>query len=224
MRTMTRKYPVRQPKQLLLTAFGDLLILDHLEGEEEATTTDTTSVLWQLPRVSRITPLLSLAESREAHAWTSLNATTSSQPQLILEQPHIGGVALVPQEWLKLYVTMEIGKVVLATLSLEKDDDQEPQSEILLDYSAYASQPGPVVVDDEGRLYLAVDHGILVVEAPLTGSAKIVGHVSMPNISDPFVSMTLGEDRFLYLATAKSLYRLKMRNKPMKMPINLVIK
>jgi hypothetical protein len=240
----TLRYPVQQPRQLLMTAFGDLLILDRHEErtyteeeEDEArtTTTTTTDVLWQLSRVSRIPPLLSLAESREAHAWTSLNTTSASgssttphqPPQLILQQSKIGGVALVPQEWLKLYVTMEVavGKVVLATLSLDKeDDDQEAQSKILLDYSQYSSQAGSVVVDEKGRLYLAVDQGILIVEGPPTSAAKIVGHITMPNVTDPIVSMTLGEDRFLYLATAESLYRMRMRHKPMAMPINLVIK
>ncbi len=203
--------PLRQPRQLLLTAFGDLIILDHSVQLNES------SRLWQLPQVPKIPPVLSLAESRQAHSWTSTNYTAN----LILEQSRIGGVALVPKEWLKLYVTMTItSKVVLATLS-QGDDEEEPrQSQILLDYSDYASQPGPVIVDNKGRLYLAVDQGILVVEAPNT----VVGHLTMSNITDPIVSMTLGEDRFLYVATAGALYRMKMRIGPMEFPTNLVVK
>ena len=222
--------PIRQPRQLLLTAFGDLIVLDDavLETENEngqvtetkALSASTVDQLWQLPQVTKIPPLLSLAQSRQAHSWTSTNHTI----HLMLQQTKIGGVALVPKEWLKLYVTMTASsRVVLATLALgDNDDEDEPrqQSQILFDYTDYASQPGPIIVDNKGRLYLAVDNGILVVETP----NKVLGRVTMTNVTDPIVSMTLGEDRFLYIATKDALYRLKTRNGPMEFPKNLVVK
>jgi hypothetical protein len=214
-------YGVQAPKQLLLTAFGDLIILDSrtttIDEEGGTSSTTTTNTLWQLPQVSRIPPLTSLAESRQAHSWSSL--PTAPALQLVLEQPRIGGVAMVPKEWLELYVTMTVNdKTMLAILSLG-DEDTPRQSRLLMDYSQYTSGPGPVLVDEAGRLYLAVDHGILVVQPP----NKVLGRVSTPNITDPILSLTMGEDRFLYIATSEALYRMKTRAKALEMPTNLVI-
>ena len=226
-------YPVQAPQQLLLTAFGDLIILDSrtttttsasTNEEEESESVKTTHILWQLPQVSTIPPLASLAESRDAHSWSSLPPASNHTviPQLVLEQSRIGGVTLVPNEWLELYVTMSIGEkqtAVLGILSLG-DDDTPRQSRILMDYSQYARVPGPVTVDEAGRLYLAVDSGLLVVHPP----NKIVGIIRMPSITDPIMSLTMGEDRFLYIATKIALYRMKTRVKPLEMPTNLVIR
>jgi hypothetical protein len=126
---------------------------------------------------------------------------------------------MVPKEWLELYVTMTVNdKTMLAILSLG-DEDTPRQSRLLMDYSQYTSGPGPVLVDEAGRLYLAVDHGILVVQPP----NKVLGRVSTPNITDPILSLTMGEDRFLYIATSEALYRMKTRAKALEMPTNLVI-
>jgi len=267
-------YQVQAPTQLFLTAFGDLIILDShtstttstttLDDEEEKieTSVETKQILWHLPQVSKISPLKSLTESREAHFWTSLpspppsTTTTTTEakiptstnmniiPQRILEQSRIGGVISVPNEWTEIYVTMSMGDNYTAVLGIlpldvgeensndeEEDDDittttttttttnPQQQSRLLIDYSQYASVPGPIVVDDTGRLYLAIDGGFLVVEPP----NKIKGHIRLPDISDPIVSLTLGEDRFLYIATKWALYRMKTRVKPLVIPTNLVI-
>jgi hypothetical protein len=195
---------------------------DEGDKDQEATVASPTTVdqLWQLPQVTKIPPLVSLAQSRQAHSWTSTNHSM----HLMLQQTKIGGMALVPKEWLKLYVTMTASsRVVLATLALGDDDDEDKprqQSQILLDYTDYASQPGPIVVDNKDRLYLAVDQGILVVETP----NRVLGRVTLNNLTDPIVSMTLGEDRFLYIATKDALYRLKTKNGPMEFPKGLVVK
>jgi hypothetical protein len=227
-------YPVHAPKQLLLTAFGDLIILDShttttktsttTNEEEETETVKTTHILWQCPHVNTIPALESLAESRKAHSWSSLPSGSNHTivPQLVLEQSRIGGVTLVPNEWLEIYVTMSIGEkktAVLGILSLG-DDDTPRQSRILMDYSQYTKAPGPVTVDEAGRLYLAVDSGLLVVQPP----DKVLGTISMPNITDPILSLTIGDDRFLYIATKGALYRMKTRVKPLEIPTNLVIR
>lgn len=230
---------VRQPFQLLLTPFGDLMTLDTLQ--------DGGSCLWHLPQATHIPGLKSLAASREAHAWDSIN--TTAPPQMLLRASHLGGMALIPNEWLQLYVTMqqENGPVVVVSLSLESEDDDDGggddddddyddddyddqeeeirekkpkvrQSKIVLDYSNYASQPGAIEVDDKGNLYLIVDDGVLFVSS----AASVVAKVSVPGAS--FVDLTLGEDKFLYISTDVSLYRMRVRNGPVKIPTNLVLK
>jgi ligand-binding sensor domain-containing protein len=125
--------------------------------------------------------------------------------------------------------------IVVVTLSLddeEEDDDDddvqvsesipkatmERQSAIHLDYTRYAGEPGPIEVDEKGNMYLAVDNGILLVSS----SGSILGKISIPDIS--IVDMTLGEDRFLYVATESKLFRLRLQNKPLKVPTDLILK
>mmetsp|Transcript_21286 Transcript_21286/g.52450 ORF Transcript_21286/g.52450 Transcript_21286/m.52450 type:complete len:437 (+) Transcript_21286:225-1535(+) len=92
----------------------------------------------------------------------------------------------------------------------------ERQSSIYLDYSQHASKPGPIEVDEKGNLYLAVDDAILMVSP----TAGILGKISIPGLS--IVDMTLGEDRFLYLATETKLYRLRLRNKNLSIPTDMI--
>lgn len=239
---LTRR--LERPSKLLLTPFADLLVLDSSNGDD---------YLWQLPQIHKIPGLESLSISRKAHAWDHLmyNAThtrgitigsTSSgtpkddegMPQKLLQSSHLGGMALVPKNWLQLYVTMKQGdSVVVVTLALEdeeedSDDDDdvvttkesksksERQSSIYLDYSQYASKPGPIEIDENGNLYVVVDHGILIVSS--TGA--ILGTIATDGLS--IVDMTLGEDRFLYLATETKLYRLRLRNKNLSVPTDIV--
>jgi hypothetical protein len=222
---------LEQPFQLLLTPFGDLLVLDS--------TTKGGDFLWQLPQVHKLPGLESLAVSRKAHAWKQLNNNTAL-PQKVLQSTGLGGMAFVPNNWLQLYVTMRQGdSIVVVTLSLDDDDDEEEeddnddavqviesipkatmerQSAIYLDYTRYAGEPGPIEVDEKGNMYLAVDHGILLVSS----SGSILGKISIPDIS--IVDLTLGEDRFLYVATESKLFRLRLQNKPLKVPTDLIIK
>jgi hypothetical protein len=118
------------------------------------------------------------------------------------------------------------------TLSLDDDDDDdvqgiesvlkatiERQRAIHLDYNRYAGEPGPNEVDEKGNMYLAVDNGILLVSS----SGSILGKISIPDIS--IVDMTMGEDRFLYiLAIERKLFRLRLQNKPLKVPTDLILK
>jgi len=247
---------LERPSKLLLTPFADLLVLDE--------SSDGDDFLWQLPQIHKIPGLESLSASRKAHAWNHLNYTSSSSnhhtgittgtvsttsrattaasasnedgmPQKLLQSSQLGGMALVPKNWLQLYVTMKQGdSVVVVTLSLEEEDDEdddddvevaekakatsksERQSSIYLDYSQHASKPGPIEVDEKGNLYLAVDDAILMVSP----TAGILGKISIPGLS--IVDMTLGEDRFLYLATETKLYRLRLRNKNLSIPTDMI--
>ena len=168
-----------------------------------------------LPQVSKIDPLPSLAVSRRAHEWTEL----PHQAQSLLQTTELGGMALLPKEWLQFYVTRkQDNRIFLIRFNLESESDEAASTETLLDYSQYTARPGPLVVDDQDRVYLAIDDGLLIVH-----DKAIVGRLELPLEGSPIVSMTLGSDRFLYLATARSLYRMRLRVGPMKVPDNLVI-
>jgi hypothetical protein len=234
--TKSPQQRVQKPFQLLMTPFGDLMILDFDDD-------DDSNSLWQLPQATHIPGLESLTASREAHAWEVVNSTIiSTAPQQLLQSTQLGGMALQPNQWLQLYVTMrqENGAIVVVSLSFDDDDDDDDdvdnddndeeestnsstkvrrrQSTIVLDYSNYASAPGAIEVDEKGNLYLVVDGGILFVSS----SYSIIGKISFRNES--FVDLTLGEDKFLYMPTRTKLFRMRVRNGPLKIPTDLVIK
>lgn len=221
---------LNRPFSLLITPFGDLLVLDS--------SSESGDFLWQLRQINKVPGLESLSISRKAHGWRQLQGDSPPLPDLLMRSQTLGGMALVPNSWLQVYVTMhQDDAVVVVTLSLEEeeedmedeDDDEvvlegstkpktDRQSAILLDYSRYATKPGPIEVDEKGNLYLAVDGGILFVSS----SGTVLGKLSMPNMS--IVDITLGEDRFLYIATESKLFRFSLRNKLLTVPTNLVVK
>jgi hypothetical protein len=213
---MLSNFPARvqNPFKLLLSPLGDLMILDTFGSED---------CLLRLPQAATGTPALgSLAASRRAHSWESVN--TTRLPQLLLQSTHLGGIALEPHQWLQMYATMKQNdRVVLVRLSLEDDEEensgQQPrQSTIVLDYTAHSSEPQAIEVDEKGNLYLVVDDGILLA-AP---SGKVLGKVT---ISDgPIVDLTLGEDNFLYMATSTKLMRTRVRNGRLTIPTDLLLK
>lgn len=217
---------VHQPFQLLMTPFGDLMVID-LDGA------DGSFSLWQLPQATHIPGLESLAVSREAHSWNSVKTTTKTPKQLL--HATLGGMALKPNEWLQVYVTMrqEDGAVVVVRLSLDDEDEGDAeveageksdskvrarQSKIVLDYSSFASAPGAMEVDEKGNIYLVVDGGVLFVDG---SSYTIVGKISISDES--LVDLTLGEDRYLYISTRTKLFRMRVRNGPLKIPTDLII-
>jgi hypothetical protein len=216
---------IHQPWSLLFTPFGDLLVLDH--------TTCSKDGLFRLKRVAKaVKPLESLQASRKAHSWTSVGGdypTTKDQlPETLWRAPQLGGMVL-DTTFVNVYVTtqQEDQRVVLVSLSLkETDDDDEDEDEnkedarqiprVVLDYSAHASTPGAIAIDRLGRIFLAVDLGILVVaprekEASLPFTLTIVGKLPM---SEKPTSLTLGEDGFLYITTQTSLLRIRVKQGP----------
>lgn len=194
---------------------------------------DGSFSLWQLPQATHIPGLESLAVSREAHSWNSVKTTTKTPKQLL--HATLGGMALKPNEWLQVYVTMrqEDGAVVVVRLSLDDEDEGDAeveageksdskvrarQSKIVLDYSSFASAPGAMEVDEKGNIYLVVDGGVLFVDG---SSYTIVGKISISDES--LVDLTLGEDRYLYISTRTKLFRMRVRNGPLKIPTDLII-
>jgi hypothetical protein len=241
--TAPQRQRIQKPFQLLMTPFGDLMILDY-SSSSPSSDDDYNYSLWRLPQATHIPGLESLAASREAHAWETVNTTIiTTAPQKLLQSTQLGGMALQPNQWLQLYVTMrqENGAIVVVSLSLDDDendnddeeestssDDEEEsttssikvrrhQSTIVLDYSNYTSAPGAIEVDEKGNMYLLVDAGILFVSS----SYSIVGKMTFGNES--LVDLTLGEDKFLYMSTRTKLFRMRVRNGPLKVPTDLVI-
>eukprot|EP00934_Nitzschia_sp_Nitz4_P003933 Nitzschia sp. Nitz4//scaffold75_size92586//90060//91319//NITZ4_004873-RA/size92586-processed-gene-0.51-mRNA-1//-1//CDS//3329557759//3923//frame0 len=109
-----------------------------------------------------------------------------------------------------------------AEMDSNKKRPPNAQSEIALDYSKYTTRPGPVTVDDKGNFYLATDTGLLLFE-PTHG---IVGHLTLPTITQneqQIVSMTIGEDKFLYVATQSGVFRIQIRNGPYKVPEKAIL-
>ncbi|CAJ1946356.1 unnamed protein product [Cylindrotheca closterium] len=256
---------LERPYKLLLTPFADLLVLDN-DSSNNSDGDDFLWHLPQIHKIPGLESLPASRKahawdrlnynssnhhkkgitmgtvSTSSHGATTTAPTSAPEddgmPQKILQSSQLGGMALVPKNWLQIYVTMKQGdSVVVITLALdeedgedENDDDDdvvaeqqtkatsksERQSSIYLDYSQHASKPGPIEVDEEGNLYLVVDDGILMV-SPTGG---ILGKISIPDLS--FVDMTLGEDRFLYLTTETKLYRLRVQNKNLSVPTDMV--
>ena len=105
---------------------------------------------------------------------------------------------------------------------------------VIVDYTIHADQPGPIAIDKNGNFYLGTDGGVMIV-VDTTRSAKksskrknegntkhfeIVGIVRTPKTP---VSLTLGEDGFLYIATETSLLRIRAQHGPVQIPTNLVL-
>eukprot|EP00535_Pseudo-nitzschia_heimii_P004175 CAMPEP_0197185544 /NCGR_PEP_ID=MMETSP1423-20130617/12172_1 /TAXON_ID=476441 /ORGANISM="Pseudo-nitzschia heimii, Strain UNC1101" /LENGTH=457 /DNA_ID=CAMNT_0042636635 /DNA_START=69 /DNA_END=1438 /DNA_ORIENTATION=+ len=70
------------------------------------------------------------------------------------------------------------------------------RSKLVFDYSAQAKAPGAIEIDNNGNLYLAVDDGILVVSK----SQALVAKIAFSTGDEKIVDLTLGSDRFLYIA------------------------
>jgi len=93
------------------------------------------------------------------------------------------------------------------------------QSKLVFDYTAYAKAPGAIEVDDNGNLYLAVDNGILVVSK----SKAFVAKISFA-ANEKIVDLTLGSDKFLYIAMESKLARIRVPNDPLEVKTDLLIK
>jgi len=139
-------------------------------------------------------------------------------------------------------------RVTLMQLSLQEDDDDDDDddiddnednnnqarqentsnqngSKVVFDYTAYASKPGAITIDKVGNIYLAVDQGILILQAGSSNNGSTetytpIGILALPVIP---VSLTIGDDRFLYIGTSDSLLRIQIRQTPLSIPTNLII-
>jgi len=226
-----------RPFRLLVTPYGDLMAMDN------ATTRDKENqfVLWRLPKASGVPALPSLSVSRKAHAWKRNNST--SPPLDFFRSEGMGGMVLDPSGQ-RIYVTTTIRRmgdseedesssVVVVSLPLLDDlDDNENQdstrtlnfatklqSGVVFDYADYANAPGAIEVDNNGNLYLAVDNGVLVVSKSKSLIAKIAFEAD-----EKIMDLTLGSDKFLYIAMESKLARVRVPNSPLQVKKDLILK
>jgi hypothetical protein len=165
-------------------------------------------------------------------------------PHSFFQSKKIGGM-VVDVTGQRLYVTTKQGtKTVVVSLSLFVEDydaeesvsinlhpqngetinrelKQKRHSALVLDYSDYARTPGAIEIDNNGNLYLVIDDGILIVAKSLSEKVTI-SFLFAP--LERVVDLTLGSDKFLYIATETTLARLRVPNKPLEVPTDFLIK
>jgi len=93
------------------------------------------------------------------------------------------------------------------------------QSKLVFDYTAHAKAPGAIEVDNNGNIYLAVETGILVVSESKAFVAKIAF-----SADEKIVDLTLGSDKFLYIAMESKLARIRVPNYPLEVQKDLLLK
>jgi hypothetical protein len=243
---------LRRPFQLLMTPYGDLMIIDdatHHGGNG--------FILWRLQKASNVPALPSLSVSRKAHAWNRNNST--GLPHTFFQSNEMGGM-VSDTSGQRLYVTTldpDSSSVLVVSLplldALEDDDEEEDedemgitkegeesnnnnikqeeervvarellqsrQSTIVFNYTAHANNPGAIEIDNNGNIYLAVENGILLVSKSQNVVAKIAFFAD-----DKIVGLTLGSDKFLYIATESKLFRIRVPNSPLQIKTELLIK
>ena len=227
-----------QPRSILYTPYGDLLVAD----------TDPKCQLAAIYRVSQavhIESLESLAVSRKAHAW---NDTQHGFPIDVLYQngiQQIGGMAVDPS-WLNMFVTVKDheGRILLLQLPIvtEDDDDEDEEDEgksvessattggimdkrahIVMDMTKElgVSEPGPLAVSEKGNIFAAVPQGVAILSTS-SKTPHFLGILPTPQ-GTTTTSLTIGEDKFLYTFSDDSMFRARIKEGPVKVPTNLVV-
>jgi hypothetical protein len=206
-----------------------LLFVDHVCDK---------SVLFMLRHAVHTTALSSLQESRQAHSWDRVKEESQLLPEILLDDyESIVGLALgavttdlTLVTTVSLYVTAKKGEdIILLRMDLaEADDDAEEQgvrqqgeTETIMNLSGQIpsiKEPGPIAIDRENRIYLGCSDGVLIID--------LATRIILGKLETPFspVSLTLGEDGFLYIATSTSLLRIRIRHGHMQAPTNVVVK
>lgn len=233
-----------RPFQLLMTPYGDLLIID------DATHRGGGYILWRLHKASSVPALPSLSVSRRAHAWNINNNT--GLPHTFFQSSEMGGMVL-DNSGQRIYVTTfdpDSSSVLVVSLplldDLDDDDDDEKKKEsnnmksdinqgervarelqskrnkIVFNYTAHANAPGAIEIDNNGNIYLAVENGIIVVSSS-SKSQSIVAKISF-FAGERIVDLTLGSDRFLYIAMESKLARVRVPNSQLEIQTELLIK
>jgi len=233
-----------------LLAMDNATSSDYHSGGDDDDNDDNNKgafVLWRLPKASDVPALPSLSVSRKAHAWNRNNNTML--PHVFFRSNEMGGMVLDPSGQRILVTTRTMdpddnssSSVVVVSLPLLDDlDDQEEsnkkgdlvddnsgmisrempsrQSILVFDYSAHANVPGAIEVDNNGNLYLAVENGILVVSKSRSYFAKIAF-----SAGEKITDLTLGSDKFLYVAMESKLARILVPNSPLQVQKELLIK
>ena len=207
---------IYQPSSLLYTTYGDLIVADYDAQCQQA-------ALYYLDNAMAIPPLSSMLESRKAHEWTTTR-NHDVAVKIFYTVPGltaIGGLAL-DLTWKGLYAAVRIGDMVQILHLFLNDDDDEPlwdgQAEVLYQWQTGSNgdNPGPLVVDQKGYIYAGLEQQLII----LSKEGTLVASIELP---EQIVSLTLGQDSFLYLSSATNLYRMKVRNLALKVPTNLVV-
>jgi hypothetical protein len=232
---------IEHPTSLVFTPFGDLLVTDYVAACQ-------TSVLIQLNHAVHVKPLESLPQSREAHSWSAVAASDGLAPPRIkyATAGRLGNVAIAP-DWTFAYVPAHHNdRVTLLKFQLTPQDDDHDtddlmdnhekreakdqpliagvrtEPEIALDLTQHVvwanQEPGHIAVSQSGYIFWAIGTNVLVVDV---ANQTVLASFAIP---DTPTSLTLGEDGFLYIATKQTLLRIKTRAKPVKIPVNLVVR
>lgn len=230
-------------KHMMLTSTGDLLVSVNFDGAQDchlntsdayqnAATVEPSAAIVQLPGAVHLKPLLNLQESREAHTWTASQHSTTSR--VLYSDPSvssIGGIAVTP---ISLYATAKkyidgSSKIVILEMSIALDDDDDElgglqdqstaiEAKVLFDLAEYAPGqkiPGALVVSQSGRFFVAVQDGVLIIDRAIGVLGKLL-------VEQSPTAITLGEDGYLYVASASRLYRIRTKEKPVKIPTDQV--
>jgi len=210
---------IHQPNALLYTTYGDLLVADYDAECHQA-------ALYYVDNAMTIPPLESALESRKAHKWTALeNHQRAIRIFYTLENlKAIGGLAL-DATWEGLYAMVQVmkeeeGKVQVQLMHLFlSDGDEEPlwngRSNVVYEWPS-TEPPGPIVVDQQGYLYVGVNQTLVILR-----NDRPISTLDLPARA---TSLALGQDGYLYISSASELLRIKVRNQPLKVPTNLVVK
>lgn len=219
---------VERPSSMLYTPTGDLLFLES---------SPSCPSIMRLNQAVHVPPLESAMTSRIAHKW---NKTHHDHSIDVLYRETVLGSMTLDSKGEGLYVTVKRDdeSVLLVHLSLipEDDDDEEEEEEVnkvtdkrlglLYDTAevqfnlteASIKEPPPAMaVDENGNVFLAIPSGILV----LKDGRQILGKLDSPT---PITSLTLGEDKYLYITTSTQLLRIRVRHGPPNLATNLVKK
>lgn len=207
---------VEQVAQMLYTPFGDLIFVEP----------DCSAVM-RLQQAAHVPPLESSMTSRVAHKW---NSTRHEHPiNVLYKETDVGAISLDAKgEGLFVTVKSDDGSVLLVQLSLlEDEDDEEDVSadagdtvRIVFNLTAEANlvePPRAMTVDETGHVFLTIPTGVLIVEE----GRNVLGKLATPT---PITSLTLGEDKYLYVTTPTQLLRISVRHGPPKYPTKLVPK
>jgi hypothetical protein len=215
---------LEQPTSLLYTPFGDLLVIDSFKDCNQA-------ALLRLRNAVHVQPLASLPVSRQAHGWMAPQHDFDTDVLFADNVQQLGGMALT-NAWTSVYVTAkkQDGDIVLMRIPLGTEDDYDEEDgsgkatrepELVMNLSKKLpsiKEPGSIAVDHHGRVFWAVEESLLVVD-PVQD--RILGTLSLP--TEP-TSVTLGEDGFLYISTHDTLLRIRIREGPVKVPTNMVVR
>jgi hypothetical protein len=216
---------VERPKSMLYTPTGDLLFMES--------TTSSCSTVMRLYQAVHVPPLESAMTSRVAHKWNETHHDHSID--VLYRETNLGSMALDSKgEGLYVSVKRSDDNVLLVYLPLLEDDDDDDEKETsqvsdtrmgllydaaivkfnLTDADVHEA-PQAMAVDESGNVFLAISSGLLV----LNEEMEILGKLDTPT---PITSLTLGDDKFLYITTSTQLLRIRVRQGPPKLPTNLV--